>query len=503
MSLYSRSVCLGNWQEERTLEDAKVSSFRDFTQKGLSKLSKQNFKLTICNNIVPLTYSKDNNIRFGDTIMLNQLETGAVLGCDPFEEVNCTVDKYLVTGFANSKKEPQARTTFRIVRPPSNLKHFEDDENDPILRMGQAFCISCNESLLVRENSDILAPTLYLCSTKRNERTTTKTTDRQMVYLSNQQDSDSIWLAVKPSYGKANISERYLATRQPLIVGDVIILTHRQTNMYLTVDPKQVIRTQFGLDYECYADRASSCRKLGLLVSERKGESTGPETLTKTDAPQFNWTIITSNNEDAAAENRILPAPATLDVLLNKYREFIVSRGIDAFWNLRAFIVEIEKSASADGKIEKENLKDVLFQWGCPLELKSLSKIVNMNDNNRLGLIEWRRFVSSLRGELPPSRKRAIKEVFDKLDKKREGFVHVTTIQSIFNGKNHPLVAIGGGTNNDALEHFLFSTTMKTCRSKPLAYLTYEPFEDYYADLSIAIDDEQIFIDIINSNFDL
>jgi hypothetical protein len=126
-----------------------------------------------------------------------------------------------------------------------------------------------------------------------------------------------------------------------------------------------------------------------------------------------------------------------------------------------------------------------------------------MGDSNRVGMIEWRKFISTLRGDVPPSRKRIIKEAFGKLDKKREGFVPVTTIQSIFNGKNHPLVAIGGGTNTDALEHFLFSTTMKTCRSKPLAYLTFEPFEDYYADLSIAIDDEGIFTDIINSNFDL
>ena len=96
-----------------------------------------------------------------------------------------------------------------------------------------------------------------------------------------------------------------------------------------------------------------------------------------------------------------------------------------------------------------------------------------------------------------------IKDVFDKLDKKREGFIPVTTIQTIFNGKNHPLVALGGGVNDDALEHFLFSTTMKTCRSKPLAYFTYEPFEDYYADLSIAIDNDDVFYDIINSNFNL
>jgi len=499
--MFSRSVCLGNWQEERVLEEAKVQTFRDRTSQGTSKLSQQQLKLALCNSIVPLTYSKDNVIRFGDTIMLNQLETGVFLACDPFEEINCTVDKFLVTGYASGKKEPQARTTFRIVRPPTNLKHFEDNENDQILRMGQAFCLACNESLLVKENADILAPTLYLCSTKKNERTTTKNTDRQMVYLSNQQDSDSIWLAVKPSYGRANISERYLATRQPLIVGDVIQLTHRQTNMYLTVDPKQVIRTQFGIDYECYADRASSCKKLGLLISEKKGESTG-ETLTKPDASQFSWTIVTANSEEEAVESRRLPAPATIDVLLNKYREFIVSRGVDAFWNLRAFIIEIEKVNFADGKIEKENLKDALFKWGCPLEFKSLSKIVDMGDNNKIGMIEWRRFISSLRGDVPPSRKKIIKEVFERIDKKREGFVPVTTIQSIFNGRNHPLVAIGGGTNNDALEHFLFSTTLKTSRSKPLAYLTYEPFEDYYADLSIAIEDDDIFTDIINSNFD-
>ena len=122
MSLYSRSVCLGNWQEERVLEEAKIKTFVDRTSLGTSNLSKQQLKLNLCNNIVPLTYTNDNLIRFGDTIMLNQLETDAILGCDPFEEINCTVNKYLITGFASGKKEPQARCTFQIIEQQHSVE---------------------------------------------------------------------------------------------------------------------------------------------------------------------------------------------------------------------------------------------------------------------------------------------------------------------------------------------------------------------------------------------
>lgn len=120
------------------------------------------------------------------------------------------------------------------MRPPSSLKNFEDDESDPILRIGQAFCIGCNESLLINPSSNILAPTLFLCSTKKTERTSTKSTNRQMIYMSRNNDADSVWVVVKPSLGHSNASERYLTNGQPLTISDLIQITHRQVRvMYI------------------------------------------------------------------------------------------------------------------------------------------------------------------------------------------------------------------------------------------------------------------------------
>jgi hypothetical protein len=44
-------------------------------------------KLNKCLQPVPLSYSPDSTIRFGDTMLLESCETGGALACDPFEEV--------------------------------------------------------------------------------------------------------------------------------------------------------------------------------------------------------------------------------------------------------------------------------------------------------------------------------------------------------------------------------------------------------------------------------
>jgi len=121
-----------------------------------------------------------------------------------------------------------------------------------------------------------------LCSTKKNERNSTKTTNRQLVFMSPNNDADSIWILAMPSVGRANAAERYLANGAPFNTSDAVLITHRQTNCCLVCDPKQRDHTDFGVELECYADRTNAFGKLGLVVSEFKGLSTA-YTLTKPD----------------------------------------------------------------------------------------------------------------------------------------------------------------------------------------------------------------------------
>jgi len=481
---YSNRTRIGNWQEEIVVEESKLDLFKKKSATGSSLLRKQQAKLAQCNEIVPHTFSADGLIRFGDSIIFRHENTGSLLGCDPFEEVSQGTYRYLTTAFAaGPTPSPVARCVFRIVRPPKALCSIEDDDNDPILKIGQPFCLECNESLLVNNDAPILSPTLYLNSTKKNERNATKTTNRQLVYMSPNNDAESVWTLITPSFGKKNGSERFLSKGAPVTIDDTVQITHRQTNMYLTCDPSNGFKSEFGIEFELYADRAAACGKLALIVSEFKGIST-TQTLSKPDAPQFAWKVVTSNDENAIIDKKVLPPAPTIDNLLQKIREYILSRGFDGFWYLREYLLELEKRAVSDGSIDREDLKEALIMWGLPIDRRYIDKIIDLKDEKNTGMIDWRGFISLLRGSISDNRKAILKEIFYSLGR-GEPKINVDKLNAAFTGSSHPHVA-NGASSADVFNH-LIKLCSKSGRS-PSA-ISYEAFSDYFCDLSPAIND--------------
>ena len=78
--------------------------------------------------------------------------------------------------------------------------------------------------------------------------------------------------------------------------------------MNLCVDPKNAMKSEFGVDYECYADRTALTGKLGLVVSEMSGLST-PSTLAKPDNPVYGWNMVLASDPAQAEDTRTLPQP--------------------------------------------------------------------------------------------------------------------------------------------------------------------------------------------------
>ena len=294
---YSSTCRIGNWQEEISLEESKLSNFEKKAATGSLALRRQQIKIMRSMETVPHTYSDDGLIRFGDSIMLRHDLTNATLACDVFERVEPSQEQYLVSGSLGNSS-PVARNVFRIIRPPMHLRGIDDDDRDEVLRIGQAFCLACNESLLVHPDSNVLAPTLYLCSIKKNERTSTRRSNRQMVYMSPKNDADSVWTTVLPSRGHKNASHRYLSVGRPSSIDDSIQITHRQTNMYLTCDPANKEMSEFGLEVEVFADRTAATGKLSLMAYEFNGLSTA-QTLEKPDSPSYAWHFMVSQDPSA------------------------------------------------------------------------------------------------------------------------------------------------------------------------------------------------------------
>lgn len=405
-------------------------------------------------------------------------------------------EKYLVTTIG---EEPtaKARNIFRIMRPPQSQCNINDNPDDPVLHVGQPFLIACNESLLVKPGSNILSPNLYLASTKKNERTATKRTNRQMVYMSPIPDGDAVWTAIIPSKGRANAAERFLAMGLPLSVDVSFQITHRQTNQYLTCDKHIATTTEFGVEFECYCDRSTASGKLGLIVSEFKGLSTS-QTLSKPDATSFSWHFVVAKDERAGLDSRRLPKSATPEAILAETRDLIASRGVDAFWNLREHFRKLEAHLHSVGKIDREDLKAALLDWGLELNPKYLDTVLNLVDSSNLGLVNLKDFFEVLRGPMSPTRVKVVREVFNRLDRHKDDHVDIDDIALYFNSEDHPLRTIGSYTEQETLNHILKYFEVKGRTHKKIHFAL---FLEYYADFSATIGDDGYFESVVKSNW--
>eukprot|EP01036_Dinobryon_divergens_P042192 gene42192-56038_t len=134
---YSATTRVGNWYEDISLENAKIEEFQSRSKTGSLQVRKLREKISKCSQLVPHTFSEDGIIRFGDYIILEHDNTGSSLACDPFYELSPGSERYHIS--ASRDASSIARNTFRIIRPPKALRNVEDDETDPILRVGQSF----------------------------------------------------------------------------------------------------------------------------------------------------------------------------------------------------------------------------------------------------------------------------------------------------------------------------------------------------------------------------
>ena len=492
-SLYSYKTRLGNWQEEIAIGEAKLSSFRQRSETGNLSLRKQEVKLERCNEIVPLSYSSDGTIRFGDNIILQQDATGALLACDPFETIIQNSEQYLVTGSEQSIAS-RARQVFTVLPPPSNLQDPMYDYSDPVLKFGQSFCLGCNESMLVNTNADVLNSQLYLCSTKKTERMCTKTTNRQLVYLSPLLDGNAVWQLIIPSKGRKNSSERFLSTGQPVLASEVLQLQHRQTNMLLLCDSNMKMVSEFGIELECYADRTALNGKLSLMASEMSGQST-PLTLQKPDDPLYSWKIIVSNDMNQAVDTRTLPPKATYEKILMIMKSKIVSFGVDGFWSLRSYLSSLTSKTLGTYVFDCEDLKSALKKWGLTIDESHINTVLSEMDESSKGVLDWRVFLEVLRGALPMTREDTIRRIFIDIEKDKKGFLTPSDCLLYFNAEAHPVNVSAA----DAIKQIFQSVGDGSYRKD--SKLNCDQFVHYYADLSACIDDDEYFTAIVTKSW--
>lgn len=490
---YSRTARVGNWLEDIALEDAKVDDFLGRSKGGTLHVKKMRDKITKCTQSVPHTYSEDGYIRFGDYIVIEHDNTGSTLACDPFNELSVGSERFHMSSSRDSTQ--CARNTFRILRPSKALKNPEDDLEDPLLHVGQAFCLGCNEILLTSDKTNLLAPQLYVCSTFKNDRNSTKATNKQLTFLSPYANADSIWIIMPPSHGTIKSNERILAIGEPMKLEDAYVMLHRSTNTVLTVNPGNKELTDFGPAYECYTDYQHTTGQLSLMEREAKGMCTSTS-LVKADVPFNLWHFVGARDSLAATDSRMLPPVANTETILDDLYRYARTQGTDGFVNLRFRLQDLDRRSGGDGMLDKEDVKSALTRWGCGVESRYMDMI--LDDVTKKGtLVDYKEFFKRLRGPINPARKPFIESVFESLDKDGLDAIPFGQMTSRFNAALHPLLKVGYTDKqlHDQLKLYFSS------RGRPVIAVTYGDFEEYFADLSAVIDDDSYFREFATALF--
>lgn len=177
---YSATTRIGNWLEDCKLQESNIAEFERKKQQGTLGLTIKQQKLNKCNQIVPLTYSEDGLLRFGDSIILGHPQIQGALACDLWEETSHGSGQYEVSLTKNMR--PTARNVF-IIQRVSNERLRDmtatQYEADNILHFGEPFHLECNPSLLVDERTQMLENPKYLASAMKTATNVTRLSNRQ------------------------------------------------------------------------------------------------------------------------------------------------------------------------------------------------------------------------------------------------------------------------------------------------------------------------------------
>lgn len=485
---FSSSTRIGNWFEEIAVEESKLTEFQTKSAKGQLYLRKQQAKIEKCNQSVAHSYSEDGCLRFGDIVMLKHLESHGTLAIDPYEDIFPNWHKFLVTLSPNDS--PKARNTFQITRPPTKLKNFEDDENDQILHYGQPFLLKCHSTLLVSADNRSLAPALYLGSSLKNERTVTRISNQQSIFMTSVVDGDAVWLAVKPSRGKYGGSERYLTAGLPIYTGDELVITHRATNTLLCSDTSRKDLTDFGYEHECFTKRDNNNGVVSLMELEFTGRAT-PSTVAKADKPSNFWTFETSPNpQDVEIE---LPRYPTYEEVVDEIFYTLKSAGISGFLELRKHYADIDndvRNGSGDGKLDKVDILSVLSTRGINMQPTFTDPLVGALDPRKTGLIDYRELLRVIRGSISRQRQSVIEGVFKSLTD--ENIILFDTLRNLLNFSQYPDVESGFITERQFKNDYVLKP-LETVKIKKQNYVKIESFVDFFGDISAAVDDDRTF----------
>jgi Ca2+-binding EF-hand superfamily protein len=174
---------------------------------------------------------------------------------------------------------------------------------------------------------------------------------------------------------------------------------------------------------------------------------------------------------------------------LGRVRAALAARG--GLHSIRSLgIVMRSIDDNGNGKLDREELRWGLADFGVEVSPRDLDSLMNALDTNRDGQVDYNELLRGLRGNLSPRRRAMISAAFDKLDVDGSGEVTLEDVSTLYDASNHPAVLKGELTEEDVLTEFMGQ--WDTCDKDGI--VTRAEFMEYYKDVSASVDTDDYFV---------
>eukprot|EP01017_Pseudomicrothorax_dubius_P009760 TRINITY_DN13383_c0_g1_i9.p1 TRINITY_DN13383_c0_g1~~TRINITY_DN13383_c0_g1_i9.p1 ORF type:complete len:501 (+),score=153.03 TRINITY_DN13383_c0_g1_i9:30-1532(+) len=148
-----------------------------------------------------------------------------------------------------------------------------------------------------------------------------------------------------------------------------------------------------------------------------------------------------------------------------------------------------------NGKLDRTEFAWVLRENGHQLTKAEQDKLFRYFDKNADDQVTYNEFLRAIRGELNQPRREVVRRAFAKLDTAGKGRITLEDVRQVYDASKHREVISGRKRPDDILREFLGQWDTKDRDG----IVTIDEFEDFYADISATIDNDDHFIQLIRN----
>ena len=183
-------------------------------------------------------------------------------------------------------------------------------------------------------------------------------------------------------------------------------------------------------------------------------------------------------------------APFGVQLTLNTLKQSLAAHGARGIHGLGRKFRIMDDDGS--GTLSYDEFTKALKEHSLGLTDKNMRELFSYFDKDGSTTVTYDEFLAGVRGALNDRRRYFVEQAFSILDKDGSGALEVSDIVGVYDASKHPDVLSGKKTESAVFREFL-DTFDGGSSNKGDGLVTPKEFEEYYANVSASIDDDDYF----------